>query len=202
MCLKGADVTCEGLWWLFFIMAVQGVYHHQGRIQACMVLMLCLSAAASSEKDRSYYDTLSVEPTAADGQIKKAFRKLALKYHPDKSKSADAEKTFREIVEAYSVLSNKEKRRLYDSLGHEMFLENQVFTDAEDDTNEHFSFSDFFHDFNGSPFGEEEPQFSWTFPQDWEDGPFEHPSFEGPAGFNFLFEDVDENEEDEYYYVI
>lgn len=63
--------------------------------------MLCLSytLATESEETRNYYDALNVEPTATDSQIKKAFRSLALKYHPDKNKSTEAEKTFREIAE-------------------------------------------------------------------------------------------------------
>nr|XP_020448951.1 dnaJ homolog subfamily B member 9-like isoform X2 [Monopterus albus] len=176
-------------------MAAQSVFHW---IQACVILLLCLSETqpAVSETSRSYYDTLNVEPTATDSQIKKAFRKLAMKYHPDKNKSTDAEKTFTEITEAYTVLSNKEKRRLYDSTGHEAFLQNMASVDPndEDETNFHFSFSDFFHDFDDSP------HFQWSVHQDGEDedGPYEHYSFEVP-GFSFYFEDGDENEE-EYHY--
>lgn len=76
-------------------------------MQACVVLQLCLSRvlpAASEKTSRSYYDTLILEPTATDSQIKKAYRKLAIKYHPDKNKSADAEKTFREIAEGKTCL--------------------------------------------------------------------------------------------------
>uniref|UniRef100_A0A3Q3RMD9 DnaJ homolog subfamily B member 9 n=1 Tax=Mastacembelus armatus TaxID=205130 RepID=A0A3Q3RMD9_9TELE len=58
-----------------------------------------MTLPAASETSRNYYDTLNVEPTATDSQIKKAFRKLAKKYHPDKNKSDDAETTFREIAE-------------------------------------------------------------------------------------------------------
>ncbi|AWP02980.1 putative dnaJ -like subfamily B member 9-like [Scophthalmus maximus] len=181
-------------------MAPRGVSH---RLRACVVLLLCLSEAlppaAASDPSRNFYDTLRVEPTATGGQIKKAFRRLAVKYHPDKSRSADAEKTFREMAEAYRVLSNEEKRRLYDSVGHEAFLKNQGFVDAEEYTSSHFSFPDFFHDFNDSPFGEE-PHFTWSFPPDWEDedGPQEPYGFEGP-GFSFYFGDGDEIE-DEYPY--
>lgn len=84
-------------------MAVQADIHW---MQAFVVLLLCLSEAlpAASETSRTYYDTLDVEPTATDIQIKKAFRKLAIKYHPDKNKSADAEKTFREIAEGKTRL--------------------------------------------------------------------------------------------------
>lgn len=79
-------------------MAVRCVFHWT---QTYAVLLLCLSEAlpAVSETSRNYYETLNVEPTATDSQIKKAFRKEAIKYHPDKNKSVDAEKTFREIAE-------------------------------------------------------------------------------------------------------
>lgn len=73
-----------------------GVFHW---MQTCMVLQLFLSEVLPAASERSYYDTLNVEPTATYSQIKKNFRKLAMKYHPDKNKSADAEKTFREIAE-------------------------------------------------------------------------------------------------------
>ncbi|XP_040890057.1 dnaJ homolog subfamily B member 9-like [Toxotes jaculatrix] len=182
-------------------MAAQGALHW---MQACVVLLLCLSEdlSAATATSRNYYDTLNVEPTATDSQIKKAFRQLAVKYHPDKNKSADAEKTFREIAEAYTVLSNKEKRRLYDSVGHEAFLKSEVSVDAEDEegdeTSLHFSFSDFLHDFDDSVFAEE-PHVHWSFHQDWEDdGPYEHNGF-GEPGFSFYFGDGDENEEDYYH---
>lgn len=76
-------------------------------MKACVVLQLCLSQtlpASASDTSRNYYETLNVEPTASDSQIKKAFRKLAVKYHPDKNKSGDAEKTFRDIAEGNTCL--------------------------------------------------------------------------------------------------
>ncbi|XP_029990752.1 dnaJ homolog subfamily B member 9-like [Sphaeramia orbicularis] len=169
-------------------------------IQAYTVLVLCLSPAlpAASQTRRNYYDTLNVEPTATDNQIKKAFRSLAVKYHPDKNKSIDAEKNFRDITEAYKVLSNKDNRRLYDRLGHEAFLKNGSPIDPEEepDTSFHFDFADIFHDFEGSPFVEES-HFMWSFPQDEEDdsGAYEHYSFHGP-GFTFYHSDGDEDEGD------
>lgn len=61
---------------------------------------MCLSGVLhASSPAKSYYDTLNVKPTATINQIKENFRKLAMKYHPDKSKSVDAETKFREIAE-------------------------------------------------------------------------------------------------------
>ncbi len=67
---------------------------------------------------RDYYDVLSVSRTAKAAQIKAAYRKLARKYHPDVSKAADAEEKFKEASEAYEVLSDSQKRKLYDQFGH------------------------------------------------------------------------------------
>ena len=67
-----------------------------------------------SEK-RDYYEVLGVSRNADDAQIKKAYRKLAKKYHPDTNAGdANAEQKFKEVTEAYTVLSDKEKRKLYD----------------------------------------------------------------------------------------
>ncbi|XP_013872416.1 dnaJ homolog subfamily B member 9 [Austrofundulus limnaeus] len=67
---------------------------------------------------RDYYDILGVPRDATERQIKKAFHKLALKYHPDRNKDPDAEAKFREIAEAYETLSDDRKRREYDQFGH------------------------------------------------------------------------------------
>ncbi|KAG8228314.1 hypothetical protein J437_LFUL007032 [Ladona fulva] len=68
---------------------------------------------------RDYYKTLNISKTATDDEIKKAYRKLALKYHPDKNKSPGAEEKFKEVAEAYEVLSDKKKRDIYDKYGEE-----------------------------------------------------------------------------------
>lgn len=65
-----------------------------------------------------YYDVLGVNRQATDEEIKKAFRRLARQYHPDMNKSPDAEARFKEINEAYEVLSDREKRVRYDRFGH------------------------------------------------------------------------------------
>jgi molecular chaperone DnaJ len=68
-----------------------------------------------------YYDILGVSRNADDTEIKKAYRSLARKYHPDVNKDPGAEDKFKEINEAYSVLSDAQKRSQYDHMGHEAF---------------------------------------------------------------------------------
>ena len=68
--------------------------------------------------ERDYYETLGVPKGASQSEIKSAFRNLARQYHPDVSEAADAEERFKEINEAYAVLSDEEKRAAYDRYGH------------------------------------------------------------------------------------
>ncbi len=71
---------------------------------------------------RDFYNVLGVSKTASDKEIKKAYKKLAMQYHPDKNPDdAAAEAKFKEIKEAYEVLTNKEKRQQYDQFGHAAF---------------------------------------------------------------------------------
>src|SRR5690348_3370017 len=70
---------------------------------------------------RDYYEILSIVRTADDDTIKKAYRKLALQYHPDRNPgNKEAEEKFKEAAEAYAVLSDREKRSLYDQFGHSL----------------------------------------------------------------------------------
>jgi DnaJ-class molecular chaperone len=70
---------------------------------------------------RDYYEILGLAKSASKEEVKKAYRKMALKYHPDKNKASDAESKFKEINEAYEVLSNDQKKQAYDQHGHQAF---------------------------------------------------------------------------------
>ncbi|XP_072309696.1 dnaJ homolog subfamily B member 9-like [Eucyclogobius newberryi] len=84
------------------------------------VLLLAVHILLVSEfiwAKRDFYDILGVPKEATERQIKKAFHKLALKYHPDRNRGADAEAKFRDIAEAYETLSDDKRRREYDQFG-------------------------------------------------------------------------------------
>ncbi|MDF1579650.1 MAG: DnaJ C-terminal domain-containing protein [Desulfuromonadales bacterium] len=105
---------------------------------------------------KDYYATLGVSKTADDKEIKKAYRKLALKYHPDKNPGDEAaEERFKEITEAYAVLSDTQKRQQYDQFGdtdfHQRFSQEDIFRNAD--------LGDIFREFgfgNGGGFGGED----------------------------------------------
>ena len=68
---------------------------------------------------RDYYEVLGVAKNASAEEIKKAYRKLAVKYHPDKNPgNKEAEEKFKEAAEAYSILSDADKKARYDQFGH------------------------------------------------------------------------------------
>ncbi|MCP5107758.1 MAG: molecular chaperone DnaJ, partial [bacterium] len=103
---------------------------------------------------RDYYEVLGVQRNAGVDEIKKAYRQLAMKYHPDRNQgNSEAEDKFKEASEAYSVVGNDEKRRVYDQFGHEglrstgrpggdfSFFSDSIFSDFEDILGSFFGFS-------------------------------------------------------------
>ncbi|MBN2122526.1 molecular chaperone DnaJ [Candidatus Micrarchaeota archaeon] len=104
---------------------------------------------------RDYYEVLGVDKGASASQIKKAYRKLALKYHPDKNPDKGAEEKFKEISEAYAVLSDEQKKSQYDQFGHagfeQRYSQEDIFRGAD-----FSSFEDIFEQmgFGGGGFGD------------------------------------------------
>ena len=76
---------------------------------------------------RDYYDILGVSKNASAAELKKAYRQLALKFHPDRNKKPGSAEKFKQISEAYEILSNPEKRKTYDQFGHAAFDPSQGF---------------------------------------------------------------------------
>jgi len=109
-----------------------------------------------SKKD--YYETLNLSKSASESEIKKAYRKLAIKYHPDKNPgNKEAEQSFKEAAEAYEILSNSQKKQQYDQFGHAAFSGGQGFGGggggmSMDDIFDHFG-DVFGSSFGGSGFG-------------------------------------------------
>ncbi len=110
----------------------------------------------SYQGKKDYYQILGVSRNATQEEIKEAYRKLALKYHPDVNKSKEAEEKFKEITEAYAVLSDEEKRRKYDMYGeegiHAEYSEEDLFRNINFDDifrGFGFNFDDIFKNFFG-----------------------------------------------------
>ena len=103
--------------------------------------------------DKDFYEILGVQRNASDDEIKKSYRKLAMKYHPDRNKDdKESERKFKEVSAAYEILKDSEKRSAYDQYGHDAFRQGgmgggQGFGDFGG------GFSDIFEEFFGGGFG-------------------------------------------------
>jgi molecular chaperone DnaJ len=107
---------------------------------------------------RDYYEVLGVQKNASKDEIKDAYRKLAMQYHPDRNKAQDAEERFKEISEAYAVLSDADKRQQYDTLGHagfdQRYSREDIFRGADfDSIFKDMGFGDIFRQIFGGGFG-------------------------------------------------
>jgi len=104
---------------------------------------------------RDYYDILGLKKGASKQDIKRAYRRLAKEFHPDRNKSADAETKFKEVQEAYEVLSDDQKRTAYDQYGHaatQGFGGGYDFSGGSYDFNDFSGFGDIFDQFFGGSF--------------------------------------------------
>src|SRR6476660_7167084 len=108
--------------------------------------------ARPSSTKRDYYEVLGVTRSASDDDIKKAYRKLALQYHPDRNKAPEATERFKEATEAYQVLSDAEKRSMYDRYGHSAVDRGQGGT-VDFSNFVGLSIEDLFESFFGTPGG-------------------------------------------------
>lgn len=116
---------------------------------------------------RDFYDVLGVSKNASAVEIKRAYRKLALQYHPDRNKAQDASEKFKEVNEAYEVLSDSKKKQVYDQYGHAAFDQTAGFGGA------------------GGPFSQayQSGPFTYTYSTSGGNSPFE-----GAADFSDPFE--------------
>ena len=106
--------------------------------------------------DKDFYEILGVQRNASDDEIKKSYRKLAMKYHPDRNKDdKESERKFKEVSAAYEILKDSEKRSAYDQYGHDAFRQGggaQGFGDFGG------GFSDIFEEFFGGGVGGQSSQ--------------------------------------------
>jgi len=102
---------------------------------------------------RDYYEVLGVSKNATEAEIKSAFRKLAKEHHPDVSKDPNATEKFKEVQEAYAVLSDQTRRSQYDQFGHSAFDNNGGYNSTGGFDFSGFDFGDIFSDIFGSSFG-------------------------------------------------
>lgn len=164
-----------------------------------ILLFGLLSIVASASESKDLYEVLGVKRSASEKTIKSAFRKLALKYHPDRNKDdPEAEKKFIEISKAYGILSDKEKRERYDNFGD---------TGEDQDGFGHhahsFNFDDLFRAFESGPNSQGRGQYfkphSFSFGNFFDDG-FEDEEDEGDVLFNFAdsFEELFEFPQTKY----
>merc|ERR1712154_119401 len=134
----------------------------------------------NSKMGKDYYKVLGVAKGASDDEIKKAYRKMALKYHPDKNKSPGAEEKFKEIAEAYEVLSDPKKREIYDKFGEDGLKQGSgCGGGAQEPGFSSYSFHGDLHETFRMFFGDENPFANFFFQSGGAGGPFQGSGFGG-----------------------
>jgi curved DNA-binding protein len=132
-----------------------------------------------------YYKALGLNKTATEAEIKKAYRKLAMQYHPDHAKGdKQAEEKFKQISEAYAVLSDKEKRTQYDQFGSNGF--HQRF--SQDDILRGFDFADIFKEFGFGGTGSSRGGARFSFGNNASFGSRSHPRQANIKGSDLIYE--------------
>jgi molecular chaperone DnaJ len=130
----------------------------------------------------SFYDILNISKTASEEEIKKAYRKLAIKYHPDKApidKKEEYSEQFKKISEAYGILSDSEKRNIYDRFGKEAALDNDQGHSSGHGVNPFDIFNQFFGHGGGVPMGGTFFEMNGEMPPGFGGGPFPHMNRQG-----------------------
>jgi len=135
---------------------------------------------------KDYYKILGVQKDSNDDELKKAYRKMALKYHPDKNKSPGAEEKFKEIAEAYEVLSDPNKREVFDQFGEDGLKKGTGSTSsgAPDAGFSSYSFHGDPHETFRMFFGDENPFANFFFQNSGAGGPFQS---SGPGGSQRMY---------------
>ncbi|KAI7791786.1 dnaJ homolog subfamily B member 9 [Triplophysa rosa] len=160
---------------------------HSVLTAVCVLLITELILA-----DKDYYEILGVPKDASDRQIKKAFHKLAMRYHPDKNKSPDAEAKFREIAEAYETLSDDKRRQEYDQMRNSPFSGKGT-RGGGDHFRQPFSFNfdDLFNGFGHNPHSHNKRHFESHFQAQEETHRRHFQSSFGGGMFDDMFEDME-----------
>jgi len=151
-------------------------------------ILISLFLMASIEA-KNYYKILGLKKSASEKEIKKAFREKAKLYHPDKNDSPDAEAEFRELVEAYEILTDEKKRQSYD--GHGGNTGSFKFNEGTRANNHNFNFDDLFKQFENDIFGDMKGHYATHFGNHFS----AHAESVHQAGGAFSFDDMFENDE-------
>jgi DnaJ-class molecular chaperone len=149
------------------------------------------------EAAKDYYEILGIDRKATQKEVKKAFRNLALKFHPDKNKEKNAEAKFRQIAKAYEVLSDENQRRQYDNIGHNSYEQNSQHSGGNDGAGGNdFNFDEFYKNFDEA-FKQHHQRHNDAHAKAHEQARRQHEKIvRDQQGFHFNFDDMFEDGDD------